>query len=681
MFLRIRALRLRAETADTTFGAEFRFGEGLNIIRADNTAGKSTCIQAIIYALGLEGMLSATHIVPLPHAMTDRIDYGGLSYPVLESWVDLEVQNQSGEVLSLRRMAKSSSDKRLIQVQSGAVITGDSPRVGPPLDYFVRVAGAATNQRGFHRMFEDFIGATLPDVPTFSGGATKLYLECMFGLLAIEQKRGWSAINAQIPSRYGIKDPAKRAVEYLLGLGSHERALARASLLATRSEVAGEWVRTVGGIRFSVNSIGGRLQMVPDLPRATWPPEELPVVAVLLNEQWAPIDAAVESLAGRLDQLDSSVIPSSVRDADALKDRLAELREQSRTTKLRGREIAREIDGVASRKASTVMRVASLEADLAELKDLQRLLRMGAVNIAAGAGAGTCPTCGQAIADWVFGQAEVPQLMSVEESVQFSLEQLDAVKLVARNLDQRERDLKLSAKATDEELGQLARVLDATEAALGGDYQAAQLAVYRERATLVGNLEQLRATRDQFLLSMDRLGGIAARWRAVEAQLADTPAGEYSPEDERRIEALERKFREQLVAYGFSSISPSELNINRTTLKPDHGGFDLHFDVSASDLVRAIWAYVVAMMECGSAFATNHPGLLILDEPRQQETNRQSFAALIARLSQTLRSHQQVILATSEPVESISALAQIHRLRLHAVEGRVLQPLGSRRRQ
>src|SRR3546814_5337694 len=63
-------LRLRAITASGPYGADIRFASGLNVIWADNTKGKSTCMQAMLYALGLEKMLSPRREVPLPHAMT-----------------------------------------------------------------------------------------------------------------------------------------------------------------------------------------------------------------------------------------------------------------------------------------------------------------------------------------------------------------------------------------------------------------------------------------------------------------------------------------------------------------------------------------------------------------------------------------------------------------------------------
>lgn len=47
--------------------------------------GKSTCVQPIIYALGLEKMLGPSSAIPLPHVMTSYLDDGQKEIPVLES--------------------------------------------------------------------------------------------------------------------------------------------------------------------------------------------------------------------------------------------------------------------------------------------------------------------------------------------------------------------------------------------------------------------------------------------------------------------------------------------------------------------------------------------------------------------------------------------------------------------
>ncbi len=89
MTFRLRHLRLRAETKAGTFGADLPFKPGLNVLWADNTKGKSTCLQGVLYALGLERMLSPRREVPLTYVMTQHLDdpETGERHSVLESSV------------------------------------------------------------------------------------------------------------------------------------------------------------------------------------------------------------------------------------------------------------------------------------------------------------------------------------------------------------------------------------------------------------------------------------------------------------------------------------------------------------------------------------------------------------------------------------------------------------------
>jgi hypothetical protein len=59
--LRIRHIRLRVQTESGLFGTDIPLKPGLNVLWADNTRGKSTCLQGLLYALGLERMLSPRH--------------------------------------------------------------------------------------------------------------------------------------------------------------------------------------------------------------------------------------------------------------------------------------------------------------------------------------------------------------------------------------------------------------------------------------------------------------------------------------------------------------------------------------------------------------------------------------------------------------------------------------------
>jgi len=102
--IQVCSLKLRSITAKTVYGVDLDFTSGLNIVQADNTSGKSTCLQAIIYVLGLERSLSANLSVPLPFAMRERI-HSTKNDPyeeVLQSYVEIEVSNHREDRLRIR---------------------------------------------------------------------------------------------------------------------------------------------------------------------------------------------------------------------------------------------------------------------------------------------------------------------------------------------------------------------------------------------------------------------------------------------------------------------------------------------------------------------------------------------------------------------------------------------------
>jgi hypothetical protein len=146
-----------------------------------------------------------------------------------------------------------------------------------------------------------------------------------------------------------------------------------------------------------------------------------------------------------------------------------------------------------------------------------------------------------------------------------------------------------------------------------------------------------------------------------------------SAEDLRKITGLESRFIDLLRQLNFSSFSPDKFNIDPITFHPVREGFDVVYDVSASDNVRTIAAYLTAVLELSRTFPTNHPGLLILDEPRQQNLHWGDLAALLERLATSAEHGQQVIVATSDPTDRIEEFAnRVNCTRLE-LEGPILR--------
>ncbi len=118
--------------------------------------------------------------------------------------------------------------------------------------------------------------------------------------------------------------------------------------------------------------------------------------------------------------------------------------------------------------------------------------------------------------------------------------------------------------------------------------------------------------------------------------------------DTKKIKTLETYLRSLLTDYGFSSFKPEKLDISRETYLPTREGFDIGFDTSASDGIRIIWSYLLSLFKLSNEFDTNHPKLVVFDEPRQQEANKFSFTTLLKSASDICNNGGQVILATSE---------------------------------
>lgn len=181
--LRIRHLLIQINTDKGVFGTRQNFVDGLNVIRAENWAGKSQLVQSIMYAIGMEGMQGPSHAVPLAHAMTDYLEFKedgkDARAKVIDSMVSLEIENGEGKFLTVQRSIAGDRNKHLMTVYEGRAIT-KKEALGTARDYYVREGGAATNELGFHRRLKDFIGWDLPMAPRFNEPDCPLYLETIF---------------------------------------------------------------------------------------------------------------------------------------------------------------------------------------------------------------------------------------------------------------------------------------------------------------------------------------------------------------------------------------------------------------------------------------------------------------------------------------------------------------------
>ena len=150
---------------------------------------------------------------------------------------------------------------------------------------------------------------------------------------------------------------------------------------------------------------------------------------------------------------------------------------------------------------------------------------------------------------------------------------------------------------------------------------------------------------------------------------------DLSQQDKKKVSDLEFSLTTQLAQYGFSSIEPSAVKISQENYRPTYEGFDLGFNLSASDMIRTIWAYLYGLLEVDRQHQTNHLGFLLLDEPRQQQADKVSFGEFAKRASNTSEFGQQVIFMTSEDENTVKSMLQTAKYQYRSFAGKMIQPL------
>jgi len=175
---------------------------------------------------------------------------------------------------------------------------------------------------------------------------------------------------------------------------------------------------------------------------------------------------------------------------------------------------------------------------------------------------------------------------------------------------------------------------------------------------------------------LSRLAEKTEKWGLLLAEKGDLPADRLSDSDKDKLQKLQDSIRLQLHRYQFNTFSPQALTVSPDTYRPEKEGFEIGFELSASDSVRLKWAYQVGLLDVAMNTKTNHPRLLVMDEPRQQEAAEVSVSGLFAESARVASLGSQVLIATSERLSSVEEfLDGLPSHQLIKFEGRLIRRL------
>jgi predicted nucleic acid-binding Zn-ribbon protein len=680
--IRLRYLRLRSFTATRAFGADVPFEAGLNVVQAPNTSGKSTCLQAIIYALGLERSLGPQLTVPLPYAMREQIhQFKEDPYElVLQSYVELEIANAQGEIIVLHRDIVGEKSTKLIQTWHGPSLSSEIPR-GEQRDYFVLDGGSATNESGFHAFLAQFVDWDLPTVARYDGTECPLYLEAIFPMLFVEQKRGWSSIQGPFPTFFRIQDVARRVMEFLLDLETAKNRRRRAELRAAISELLGRWSDRRKGLEEAAARVG-RIRGLTVQPSAEFAAAPTLDLQLYYQGEWTSLADVLQLANGRVAELEASQVETVEQAAPDIQARVTELRAQLDALSAVLEAVRGEYGAETQDNEALEERVSALETDLKRNQDAQKLQRLGS-ELGRAASEHVCPTCHQGVSNELLPTVDSVG-MALDENIAFVKSQLELYRSALTNSRERLQEIAARYRGSERDLQDKQQQLRSLRQELTRPSASPSRAAIEEIVRLQAFIDRLQSIDELAISLLDELREIAAEWALATSALRLLPADELTLADKRKIEHLQTSIRRHLERYGFRSFQPGEISLSNDNFRPlvlriEKGETvekEINFEMSASDAIRLKWAYYLSCMELMRDFSVNHPGLAIFDEPGQQEVESSSLFEFLRSASQAAQHGQQVLVSTSETYEAVSATLG-ESANIVSFPGFILQPIGT----
>jgi ribosomal protein S18 acetylase RimI-like enzyme len=654
--LRINRLRVEIKTANKSYGGVYgfdeRFSDGLNFIASiENTAGKSSIIEAIFYCLGFEEIIGGRNEKVLTSVYKSQIKDADNDWLVLESSAFLEISNGS-ETVTLYRAAKMEGrDPRLITVYYGNYDSIGIQSTSPE-DMYLHDGGAATNEKGFHSFLESFLHLQLPMVQT-GGNDQKLYLQIIFSCLFIEQKHGWADIFSGMPY-FAIKDAKKRAVEFLLGLSTLKNEKEKDRLKLIKDAITTEWKSIVDDIVRGANRESCSVSGLFAQPRIM---EERDYKAVFISTVYGKsLNDVITELNAEHDAI-KKLTPRIIDNFDVLNKELHEVEGTANDYEKKLLECEHQISLSRSAMNQAEKSLEVVVRDLLNNKDAAKLQRMGSIT-GCQASSNVCPTCNQQIQDSLLHIGDNIPIMSVDENIRH-LEGQESILEFTRdshrtNIDQLTL-VKNDLQSRLLTLRRLAQTIRSDIYSTETEWSESVVQKLVENETKIMRYEQLQAF---VSLQMEAIAALSIRWKEYKEAYARLPTNTISDIDFDLIKTLKKNFIANLRKYKYKSAPNIDaVDIPIDTCLPTIDGFDMKFDSSASDNIRIIWSFTMALLQTSIQKRGNHPGLIIFDEPAQHSIVTSDMESLIQSVLD-LKESSQVIMGITLNNEEVRKLIE-----------------------
>jgi hypothetical protein len=677
--LKIRAIRLEVNTNNGPYGAEYEFANGLNIIRADNTTGKSTLFQAILYGLGMEQLLDGQNEKTMQAVLKDTVEYPvDQFHTVISSFVYLEIENE--RIVTTKRSVKQEGRSgKLIDVFEGSLIVNQETKLIPKPMYVHDSGGASNELYGFHAFLEEFLGWKLPEVQSTSGELRKLYIQSVFPSFIIEQKSGWSDFLATVPF-LGLKNAKNRLVEFVLGLDVFDLEIKKQILNQRKQTLIDKWKNLHKQILISSEKGGVNINNLPNYPEIL--SYTTPIGFYMIKNEYSMslLDYYEE------EKLELSVLenqPTSfnkVKDIEQIQRRLTESENKLEKVSVAFDMVSSEINLDKRKLERYEKQLIELEDDLIKNKGAKKVYELGAI-VPIRLAEGFCPTCHQEVKDTLLPQDLEQTPMRIDENIKY-LEAQRKMILAYLGAHKDSINKKTSLynnyhRLMNEELRPTIRNLKkelVEDVRTPSEIEIERKLKHRARVKFYGELiEELYGYVSDFQ-------ELSISWALILNETDKTPKDAFSVSDKKKLQLFEDSFKRLVSKFGYRSKPTSAIRISLDNYLPEIQGdvmrYNIRFDSSASDLIRCIWAYTCSFLNVSDSFSnTNHPRFLSFDEPAQQNMANADFRSFLQELSNYKNCQILVFASFNQSDDLYRETTEGIDFTLHWIQDRLIKPL------
>ena len=630
--LRIRKLKIQINTTKGLYGLNLSFSNGLNVIRGWNSSGKSTIFQSILYCLGMEELVGGRNEKAMQSVLKNEIlnDDKLKEAEVIESSIFLEIENNS--IITIERYVRSEAkDSKLMRVYQGPFLSENNKEFDS-LPMYVHDAGSATDiSHGFFAYLEEFLNYSLPVIQYNDNTLRKIYLQNIFPAFVVEQKVGWSDFLATIPY-YNLRDKEKRAVEFILNLDSRTIEEQKQEIRKEKENVIEKWKNKIYQVeeieKKSATEVNG-LEESPFIINAS----NLISLNYLTPHGRVVLEEYINLLERELYELEKSEIPRIEQVSAEKEQELSDLNNTYRKYTVQY-DFINNIKNNSETYILTIKeRLKQIEEELYQNKLHLKLKKLGAeenINVSIE----LCPTCGQNINDTLLPQDSLELPMNIEENIGYLTSQRSmAESFIKRHQNDIENNLK-KIKALETYLTQLRERIRSIKRDLVTDGRMPSIEAIERRLKLKGRVDFYRNVQIEWLRFKEEFLQLSNEWIEVLEREKKLPKTSFSKKDYAEIKYLNEQFIRLLKRFDYASKTLDDLDIPLDKLIPvTQGAYNIKFDSSASDLVRAILAFTCSLYLTSIKFNGNHPNLLIFDEPGNQDTATSTLRQFFLELS------------------------------------------------